>query len=141
MCFGLTKYFNLERSKRKIQVEAKWHEGIFLGVKEHSETAVDGTPHGIVFSRSIRRVPKEDSGDGMLFSSIRGAQWELQPGAEGGVVNRVNWMSRLQSQRDTHHSQQSGNSCQDELTSDDQWSWRGTGTQTGVSGASMRDWD
>ena len=41
------------------------------------------------FSRSIRRVPKEDSGDGMLFNSIRGAPWELQPKAEGGVANRV----------------------------------------------------
>ena len=25
----------------------------------------------------------------MLFNSIRGAPWELQPRAEGGVVNRV----------------------------------------------------
>ena len=48
-----------------------------------------GTPHGIVFSRSVRRVPKEDSGDGMLFNSIRGARWELQPRAEGVVANRV----------------------------------------------------
>ena len=79
----------LEQSKRKVQVEAKWHEGIFLGIKDESEIAVVGTPHGIVFSRSIRRVPKEDSGDGMLFNSISGAPWELQPRAEGGVVNRV----------------------------------------------------
>ena len=83
------KVFYLEQSKRKVQVEAKWHEGIFFGIKDESEIAVIGTPHGIVYSRSIRRVPKEDSGDGMLFNSIRGAPWELQPGAEGGVVNRV----------------------------------------------------
>ena len=83
------KVFCLEQSKRKIQVEAKWHEGIFLGIKDESEIAVVGTPHGIVISRSIRRVPKEDSGDGMLFNSIRGAPWEQQPKAEGGVVNRV----------------------------------------------------
>ena len=83
------KVFYLEQSKRKVQVEAKWHEGIFIGIKDESEIAVVGTPHGIVFSRSIRRVPKKDSGDGMLLNSIRGAPWELQPGAEGGVVNRV----------------------------------------------------
>ena len=83
------KVFYLEQSKRKVQVEAKWDEGIFYGTKDESEIAVVGTPHGIVFSRSIRRVPKEDSGDGMLFNSIRGAPWELQPRAEGGVVNRV----------------------------------------------------
>ena len=83
------KVFYLEQSKRKVQVEAKWHEGIFLGIKDESEIAVVGTSHGIVFSRRIRRVPKEESGDGMLFNSIRGAPWELQPGADGGVVNRV----------------------------------------------------
>ena len=85
MCLGLKKAFDLEQSKRKAQVEAKWH----LGIKDESEIAVVGTPHGIVYARSIRRVLKEDSGDGMLFNSIRGAPWELQPGAEGGVVNRV----------------------------------------------------
>ena len=64
-------------------------ENIILGIKDESEIAVVGTPHGIFFSRSIRRVPEEDSGDGMLLNSITGAPWELQPGAEGGVVNRV----------------------------------------------------
>ena len=57
----------LEQSKRKVQVEAKWHERIFLGIKDEPEIAVLETPPGIVFPRSIRRVPKEDSGDGMLF--------------------------------------------------------------------------
>ena len=80
------KVFYLEQSKRKVQVEATWHEGIFLGIKDKSVIALVGTPHGIVQSRSIRRVPEEDSGDGMLF---RGVPWELQPGTEGGVVNRV----------------------------------------------------
>ena len=64
------------QSKRKVQVEAKWHEGIFLGIKYEPEIAVVGTPHGIVLS-----------------------PWELQPRAEGGVVNR-SLMSRLQSKRD-----------------------------------------
>ena len=85
------KVFDLEQFKRKVQVEAKWHEAkwIFPGIKDESEIAVVGTPHGIVYSRSVSRVPKEDSGDGMLFNSIRGTPWELQPRAEGGVVNRV----------------------------------------------------
>ena len=43
------KVFYLEQSKRKVQVEAKWHEGIFIGIKDESEIAVVGTPHGIVF--------------------------------------------------------------------------------------------
>ena len=83
------KVFYLEQSKRKVQVESKWHEGIFLGIKDESEIAVVGTHQGIVFARSIRRVPKEDSGDGMLFNSIRDVPCELQPGVEREVVNRV----------------------------------------------------
>ena len=83
------KVFYLEQSKRKVQVEAKWHEGIFLGIKDESETAVVSTPHAAVFARSIRRVPKTDSGDGMLFNSIKGVPWELQPGVEREIVNRV----------------------------------------------------
>ena len=75
------KVFYLEQSKRKVQVEAKWHEGTFFGIKDESEIAVVATPHGIVFSRSSRRVSEEDSGDSMLFNSIRGAPWELQPRA------------------------------------------------------------
>ena len=67
MCFGLKR---LEQSKRKVQVESKWHEGIFFGFKDESEIAVVGTPHGAVFARSIRRVSKVDSGDGMLLRSI-----------------------------------------------------------------------
>ena len=67
------KVIYLEQSRRKVQVEAKWHEGIFFGIKDESEIALVGTPHGIVFSRSVRRVPKEDSGDGMIFNSIKGA--------------------------------------------------------------------
>ena len=41
--------FYLEQSKGKVQVEAKWHEGIFLRIKDESEIAVVGSPHGIVF--------------------------------------------------------------------------------------------
>ena len=48
-----------------------------------------GTPHGIVFARSVPRVPKEDSGDGVLFNSIKGDPWDLQPGVEREIVNRV----------------------------------------------------
>ena len=82
------KVFYLEQSKRKVQVEAKRHEGIFLGFKDESDKAVVGTLHGIVFARSIRRVPKKDSGDGLSFS-VKEVPWELQPGVEREVGNRV----------------------------------------------------
>ena len=48
-----------------------------------------GTPQGIVFARSVRRVPKEDSGYGMLLNSIQGRLSDLQPGVERERVNKV----------------------------------------------------
>ena len=45
------KVFYLEQSKRKVQVEAEWHDGILLGIKDEPEIAVVRTPHGIVFLR------------------------------------------------------------------------------------------
>ena len=47
-----------------------------------------GTPHGIIFAMSIRRVPKEVSGDGMLFKSIHGLPWDLQPRVHRERVQR-----------------------------------------------------
>ena len=82
------KGFHLEQSKRNFQFEAKWHEG-FSSESKTNLRSLWLERHTEFFSRSIRTVPKEDSGDGMLFNSIRGAPWELQPRAEGGVVNRV----------------------------------------------------
>ena len=52
------KVFYVEQSKRKVQVEAKWHEGIFLGIKNESEIAVVGTPHGIVFPEAFSEFQK-----------------------------------------------------------------------------------
>ena len=47
------KVFYLEQSKKKIQSGAKWHEWIFLGIKEESEVAMVGTPHRTAFVNSI----------------------------------------------------------------------------------------
>ena len=82
------KVFYLEQSKRKVQVEAKWHAGIFLGIEDESEIAVVGTPHGIVFEKHSQSY-KRGFWRWYVFNSIRGASWELHSRAEGGVVNRV----------------------------------------------------
>ena len=53
------KVFYLEQSKRKVQVEAKWHEGIFLGIKDESKIAVVGTPHGNFFFENHSQSSKK----------------------------------------------------------------------------------
>ena len=52
------KEFYLEQSKRKIQVDAKCHEGIFFVIKDESEIALVGTPHGIVFREAFAEFTK-----------------------------------------------------------------------------------
>ena len=90
MCFGLKRHFTWSSPRERSTSKRIGMKGfILIGTKDESEIAVMGTPHGTVFSRSIRRVPKEDSGDGLLFNSIKGVLWELQPGVEREVVNRV----------------------------------------------------
>ena len=135
------KVFCLEQSKKKIQVEAKWHKEIFPGIKNESEVAVVGTPHGIVFAKSVRRVPKEDSGDGMRFNGIKGVPLELQPGVEREVVNRVQLDVRAAVPGAQAPPLTTREQLPEEFTSGDQWNWRGAGTRTGVSGASRRDLD
>ena len=144
MCFGQKKVFYLEQSKRKVQVEAKWHEGIFFGIKDESEIDVVGTPHGAVSARSIRRVPEEDSGDCVLFNSIKRVPWELQL-----AVERERQRDRAQSavgcpscnpsetsSTADHRGAASKNSLHQAISGS-----RGTGTRTSLSGASMRGWD
>ena len=83
------KVFYLEQSKRKVKSRRSGTRGFSSESKTNLRSPWLERHTELFFSRRIRRVPKEDSGGGMLFSSIRGAPWELQPGAEGGVVNRV----------------------------------------------------
>ena len=83
------KVFYLEQSKREVQVEAKWHEVIFLGIEDESEIAVIGMPHGTVHSKKHSHSSKRGF---WIWSAVQQHQrspCELQPRAEGGVVNRV----------------------------------------------------
>ena len=70
VCLGLKRYFTWSSPRERSKSRRKWHEGIFLGIKDESEIAGVRT-HTEFLSRSIRRVPREDSGDDMLFKSIR----------------------------------------------------------------------
>ena len=125
------KVFFLEQSKRNVQVEAKWQEGIFVGIRDDSETAVVDTPHGAVVATSIRSVPKEDSGDGML--QHQRVPWGLQPGVEREVVNRV----QLDVRAAIPERQAPPTTVGEQLPR--RWNWQGTGARTSVSGASIRE--
>ena len=61
----------------------------FFEIKDESETAEVGTPHGIVFARSVRRVPRDDSGDGLLLNRSEGLPWRLQAGVDRERAKRT----------------------------------------------------
>ena len=74
----------------------------------------------------------------MLFNSIRGAPWELQPRAEGGVMNRVQLDVQAGIPERQVPQPTVGEQCPRRV-----YIRRSVelGTLTDVSGASMRDWD
>ena len=45
----------LEGTKKKVQLDEKWHDGIFLAIRDESEEAIIGTPTGCFLARSINR--------------------------------------------------------------------------------------
>ena len=75
------KAFFFEQSKRKVQVEAKGHEGIFLGIKDESERAAE------LFLRSVQKMILEIVC--RSTASVGTTTWRAECG----------WMLKLQSQR------------------------------------------
>ena len=78
------RVIHLEQSKRKVQVGAKWHEEIFLGINDEAERVVVGTPHGIFFEKH----PQSSKRGFWRWHAVQQHQ-RSSVGAEGGVVNRV----------------------------------------------------
>ena len=88
------KVFHFEHSKKKVQVEAKWHDGIFLGIKDESEFAV-------VVSHT------EDSGDVCCSAAPKESRGNYNLELREMSRTECSWMSGLQSQRDKLHRRQS----------------------------------
>ncbi len=74
----------LPLSKKKPQMNEKWLDGVFLGIKDDSEEAIVGTAHGCFTTRSIRRRAPEDRADPLLLNHVCGAPWALVPPKEPG---------------------------------------------------------
>ena len=45
------------KGNKVAKIEARWKHGIFVGVRKRSNEIMLSTPEGIVFARSVRRVP------------------------------------------------------------------------------------
>ena len=55
---------------------ARWDHGIWLGKRWGSGEHVIGTPDGIVRSRGIRKLPREDAWDWEALHAVKGTPWD-----------------------------------------------------------------
>ena len=72
--------------KFKPGVQAKWQEGIFLRIADHSNEYIIGTPEGCAKTSNLKRVPREDARDANLFNQVQGSPWKPSPTAESGLA-------------------------------------------------------
>eukprot|EP00971_Amphidinium_carterae_P138745 2749577-Amphidinium_carterae.1 len=57
--------------------DARWERGVFLGTKYRNSELYVGTLHGVVTSRSVRRLFEPDQIDAELFNGFVGVPWQL----------------------------------------------------------------
>ena len=76
-------YLPLDRKSHPIPApEAKFQEGIWLGLDQRTEEVIIGTPSGIVKCRSVRRRPEPERWNTDAVLAIRGTPWEPTPGVD-----------------------------------------------------------
>ena len=81
--FGSVLYLPLHRKSHPIPApEAKFQEGIWLGLDQRTEEVIIGTPSGIVKCRSVRRRPEPERWNTDAVLAIRGTPWEPTPGVD-----------------------------------------------------------
>ena len=64
---------------KKHKLDSKWFHAIFLGVRSVDGMFILGTHMGIMFARTIRRIPSEDRWNLARFNSMCGTPWQLKP--------------------------------------------------------------
>ena len=71
---------NVEYMKRtKTKLDSRWHDGIFLGIKDSSSEKMIGTPEGVLVVQSIRRKPAEEAWSAESIEKVSGVPWKPTP--------------------------------------------------------------
>ena len=113
------KVFNLEQPKRKVQVEAKWHEGFSSESKTNQRSLWLERHTELLFREAFAEFQKRILEMVCCSTASEETRGNCNPELKVELRTGCSWMSRLQSQRDKPHRRQLVNSCQDEFTSDD----------------------
>ena len=93
---GECVWFLRPKSKGKDKSDARWEEGIWLGIREESGEHIVGNKNGVVKVRSVRvRGSHEDKWNWVEFQELQGTPWEPTPGRPG-VEMRANINLRVE---------------------------------------------
>ena len=62
------------------KMEERYHQGIWLGLRQKSDEALIGTENGVIKVRSVRRVVEEKRWEAKLFMGLKGTPQQPIPG-------------------------------------------------------------
>ena len=75
-----------ERSGSKL--DARFEDGVFLGIQEGSAMKYIGTSKGVFRAWTIKRRPESERFEAEIFDSMVGVAWELVPPSVAGMKDR-----------------------------------------------------
>ena len=71
---------------KPVAPEAKWSEGVLVGLKDKTIEHIIGTPNGCVKSSNAKRLTREEAADPELLKAIVGKPWKLTPSIAPGAA-------------------------------------------------------
>ena len=80
-------YLPLDRKNNPIpHPEARFQEGVWLGLDQRTEEVWIGTPSGIIKCRTVRRRPEPERWSSEAAMAVRGTPWEPTPGVDPDLL-------------------------------------------------------
>ena len=73
------------RRRAKSKLDARWQEGIYLGLRLTSTEKIIGTPSGILVVQSIRRKPEDKQFNLERLKAVKGTPWQPNPDRSSGA--------------------------------------------------------
>ena len=87
--FGETVLYQpLKGEHSASKLDARFEDGVFLGIQEGSAMKYIGTAKGVVRAWTIKRRPESERFEAEVFDSMVGVPWELVPQSVAGMKDR-----------------------------------------------------
>ena len=80
--FGEKVLYKVKLGGKLEKLNARWAYGIFVGIRRRSNEVMVSTQEGIVFARSVKRIPTEKRWDQDNLKMVKWAPWHRYRDAE-----------------------------------------------------------